>query len=209
MNSPSAEDPAAHHTEGEEAQIDWMERWWINMRKLSWKQPAAQDEEAEAEDGLTRLLKDTQAHVRRVSDSQLVKDTQEHVRRVGESQLVKDTQAHVRRVSDSQLVKDTQAHVRRVSEDIRRVSDSLVHPSDTSRVPSPTGSSSRLAGSPSPSRPAPRSCLELPQIKMDLGLACLGAPSRHAVEYQDVVSVRALDPVEVEALGLPTSTRAV
>ena len=160
MSSPSAEDPAAHHTEGE-AQVDWMERWWMNMRKLSWKQPAAQDEEAEAEDGLTRLLK------------------------------------------------DTQAHVRRVSEDIRRVSDSLVHLSDTGRVPSPTGSSSRLAGSPSPSRPAPRSCLELPQIKMDLGLACLGAPSRHAVEYQDVVSVRALDPVEVEALGQPTSTRAV
>ena len=192
MNSPSAEDPAAHHTEGD-AQVDWMERWWTNMRKLSWKQPAAQDEEAEAEDGLTRLLKDTQAHVRRVSESQLVKDTQEHVRRVG----------------DSQLVKDTQAHVRRVSEDIRRVSDSLVHLSDTGRVPSPTGSSSRLAGSPSPSRPTPRSCLELPQIKMDLGLACLGAPSRHAVEYQDVVSVRALDPVEVEALGQPTSTRAV
>ena len=176
MNSPSAEDPAAHQTEGD-AQIDWMERWWTNMRKLSWKQPAAQDEEAEAEDGLTRLLK--------------------------------DTQAHVRRVSDSQLVKDTQAHVRRVSEDIRRVSDSLVHLSDTARVPSPTGSSSRLAGSPSPSRPTPRSCLELPQIKLDLGLACLGAPSRHAVEYQDVVSVRALDPVEVEALGQPTSTRAV
>ena len=197
MNSPSAEDPAAHHTEGE-AQVDWMERWWTNMRKLSWKQPAAQDEEeAEAVDGLTRLLKDTQAHVRRVSDSQ----------------LVKDTQAHVRRVSDSQLVKDTQAHVRRVSEDIRRVSDSLVQHSlqlsETGRVPSPTGSSSRLAGSPSPSRPTPRSCLELPQIKLDLGLACLGAPSRHAVEYQDVVSVRALDPVEVEALGQPTSTRAV
>ena len=210
MNSPSAEDPAAHHTEGE-AQVDWMERWWTNMRKLSWKQPAAQDEEeaAEAVDGLTRLLKDTQAHVRRVSDSQLVKDTQAHVRRVSDSQLVKDTQAHVRRVSDSQLVKDTQAHVRRVSEDIRRVSDSLVHLSDTGRVPSPTGSSSRLAGSPSPSRPTPRSCLELPQIKLDLGLACLGAPSRHAVEYQDVVSVRALDPVEVEALGQPTSTRAV
>ena len=160
MNSPSAEDPAAHHTEGD-AQVDWMERWWTNMRKLSWKQPAAQDEEAEAEDGLARLLK------------------------------------------------DTQAHVRRVSEDIRRVSDSLVHLPDTGRVPSPTGSSSRLAGSPSPSRPTPRSCLELPQIKLDLGLACLGAPSRHAVDYQDVVSVRALDPVEVEALGQPTSTRAV
>ena len=55
MNSPSAEDPAAHHTEGE-AQVDWMERWWTNMRKLSWKQPAAQDEEeaAEAVDGLRK-----------------------------------------------------------------------------------------------------------------------------------------------------------
>ena len=41
----------------------------MNMRKLSWKQPAAQDEEAEAEDGLTRLLKDTQANFRRVSDA--------------------------------------------------------------------------------------------------------------------------------------------
>ena len=190
MNSPSAEDPAAHHTGGE-AQIDWMERF---MRKLSWKHPAAQDEEAEAVGGLTRLMKDTQAHVRRVSDSQ----------------LVKDTQAHVRRVSDSQLVKDAQAHVRRVSEDIRRVSDSLVHLSDTRRLPSPTGSSSRLAGSPSPSHPTPRSCLELPRIKLDLGLDCLGSPSRHAVQdFQDVVSVRALDPVEVEALGRPTSTKTV
>ena len=63
-------DPAAHHTEVE-AQLDWMERV---MRKWS---SSAQDEEVEAMQrreaagvsGLTRLLRGTQAHVRRVSDS--------------------------------------------------------------------------------------------------------------------------------------------
>jgi len=66
-------DPAAHHTEVE-AQLDWMERI---MGKWSWRQSSAQDEEVEAMQrreaagvgGLTRLLRGTQAHVRRVSDS--------------------------------------------------------------------------------------------------------------------------------------------
>ena len=66
-------DSSAHHTEVE-AQLDWMERV---MGKWSWRQSSAQDEEVEAMQrreaagvgGLTRLLRGTQAHVRRVSDA--------------------------------------------------------------------------------------------------------------------------------------------
>ena len=68
-------DPASHHTEVE-AQLDWME---TVMRKWSWRHSSAQDEEVEAMQrreaagvgGLTQLLRDTQAHVRRVSDSMM------------------------------------------------------------------------------------------------------------------------------------------